>query len=634
MIVIVNNRKAVIKSGSSIDYVSENRLFLGRDSYTLSISFPLADCPQNREIFGHLERIDVPKELLTFDCVIQDKMLSVAGSLRVTAVSQSEITAQFAAGRCEQVLTDPFEDTYINELDLGQPRYLNASDISVKNAWLIGRWTRFSEAVALPWVNESYPVPPNNDAVYDSESNSYSWSSETKQLSWQPYLLVIAKRICEAVGYDYDFSQWENSDFKYLIICNTLPAAWDIPQYARALPHWTVTEFFEKLELLMLGEFDFDHRAKSVSFGFSKDILNDIPDVKISDIVDSYSVEISHDDDSNCEYLGVKRLAYKECSYSLWNYYSCDWFVSSHQPRIYPTLQELLQRNQRQLLTDRAGHPYVVYGDDNSVSDGLRPGDELERRGAGSASDLLYAADVDTFFVFRSIGVESVGSYFDVGAFTVNVYCQKYIIQPVNVFGSGTPDSDDVDNAEIEFVPPCIMETDDDHGDMMFLSISDYDEANDGNGQSIDDRLNSIGKEPPVTQPKAAAAIEAGEKQEQSEYFDVIYIGFWDGSMPAPGKMPYPITDRVVVTHDWTYSLMPFADMRLTGPQRKIASQIPMINPNQKYKFSFLADAIPNPRAIFHICGQRYLCEKITATITENGVSQLLKEEFYPLIDD
>ena len=52
----------------------------------------------------------------------------------------------------------------------------------------------------------------------------------------------------------------------------------------------------------------------------------------------------------------------------------------------------------------------------------------------------------------------------------------------------------------------------------------------------------------------------------------------------------------------------------------------------KKYTFSFLSDKIPNPRAIFHINGFRYICEKITATFTENGMSRKMKGMFYKLM--
>ena len=54
---------------------------------------------------------------------------------------------------------------------------------------------------------------------------------------------------------------------------------------------------------------------------------------------------------------------------------------------------------------------------------------------------------------------------------------------------------------------------------------------------------------------------------------------------------------------------------------------------NKKYKFNFLAKDIPNVRSMFIIHGQRYICEKITANFTENGMSELMKGEFW-LVED
>lgn len=53
----------------------------------------------------------------------------------------------------------------------------------------------------------------------------------------------------------------------------------------------------------------------------------------------------------------------------------------------------------------------------------------------------------------------------------------------------------------------------------------------------------------------------------------------------------------------------------------------------KKYNFSFLADEIPDPRALFYINGGRYLCEKITAHFTEKGMNKMLKGVFYRLED-
>ena len=59
MILTINGQQAALKKGSSIEYVSENRIFTDADDYSMEIELPLADCPQNLDIFGMITRKDV-----------------------------------------------------------------------------------------------------------------------------------------------------------------------------------------------------------------------------------------------------------------------------------------------------------------------------------------------------------------------------------------------------------------------------------------------------------------------------------------------------------------------------------------------------------------------------------------------
>ena len=59
MILTINGQQAALKKGSSIEYVSENRIFTDADDYSMEIELPLADCPRNLGIFGHLTRKDI-----------------------------------------------------------------------------------------------------------------------------------------------------------------------------------------------------------------------------------------------------------------------------------------------------------------------------------------------------------------------------------------------------------------------------------------------------------------------------------------------------------------------------------------------------------------------------------------------
>ena len=102
MEIIINGWQAYMKKNTSFEYISENSLFTGSDSYTLSITFPLKDCPQNIRIFGHIHRKDVEKNKVVFDCEIRDKEFYKAGTITITQINEVEVKTQFLEGRSEQ----------------------------------------------------------------------------------------------------------------------------------------------------------------------------------------------------------------------------------------------------------------------------------------------------------------------------------------------------------------------------------------------------------------------------------------------------------------------------------------------------------------------------------------------------
>ena len=118
MEIIIGGSLAVLKKNTSFEFISENRLFTGSDSYTLTITFPLRGCPENITIFGHIHRADVAKSKIVFDCELLDKAFYRSGTITVTEVSDTEIKTQFLEGRSEQNFDDTFDDIYLNELDL------------------------------------------------------------------------------------------------------------------------------------------------------------------------------------------------------------------------------------------------------------------------------------------------------------------------------------------------------------------------------------------------------------------------------------------------------------------------------------------------------------------------------------
>lgn len=610
MQIYVDNKLAALKKGTSFEYVSENRMFSGSDGYTLTITFPLKDCPDNLAIFGHINRADVAAQRVIFDCEIRDRGFYKFGSITITEISESEVKTQFLEGRSEQNFDKTFDKVYINELDLGSPTYRSITQITPSEAWKPKHSA--PDFVALPWVNDSsgniqnkpeYVPEVRKNGVLVSNAY-YKWNeTDTTGLSWQPYLLFITKKICEAIGYATDFSPWEdNEEYKYLLICNTLPHAWYTPQFARALPHWTVEEYFEKLELFLAGEFTIDHRAKRISFNFTKAILNATKPVHLENVVEEHSTEVKVEEDQ-CDYSVMKNLVYKECDHDTWKYYSCDWFIKGNQWNIerYNSMRDLMEANKIHKTWDgRRGRDY-------------RPIDKI-----------LYAADCDAYFIIQTVSrkitdIRSVGG-------RMRIYFQYTCrLRPINLFGGRiVNDEDDADQEEIEFVPVRIDDTEAKYGRCMFLSFSGYDEDT-----GIDSEDES---QYPFLQSQTDEALKAGEKDKKAEYYDRIYVGFWDGSQNTQGKLPYPWVEDIIIEDDWSNFIYAHFSLRINN--RLVSDRVaPAVDPKQKTTFKFLSDTIPDVRSLYIIRGKRYICEKLTATFTENGMSQLIKGIFYQVSD-
>ena len=613
MQIYVNNQLAALKKGTSFEYVSENRMFSGSDGYTLTITFPLRGCPQNIAIFGNINRADVIAQKVIYDCEIRDKGFYKFGSITITEISEVEVKTQFLEGRSEQNFDKTFEKVYINELDLGSSSGCDGS--TPNNAW--NPELNGMKCVALPWVNDASGNIQNLCDYHPATSSGpsyWTWNAECRGRSWQPYLLYITKKICEAVGYSYDFSQLEEiEEYRYLLICNTLPYAWGTGGFARALPHWTVAEYFEKLELFLGGEFTLNHRTKTVDFVFTDTVLSDTEPVVLDNIVEDYSTEVSVEDD-RCEYMDAKNLVYKECDHEMWKFYSCDWFIKAWKSDAvrYASMNELLAENRQLATWDGQTHR----------------GEKTNR------NKLLYAENIDTYFIVRALSKTLVE---DRGKWRPNLYSYKMELRPVNLFGGRlVDDSDDAEQVEIEFVPAWIDETEEKYGRVLFLTFSGYDE-NDSTGTSFSRDPGERKKEIDATlyQPHTFQSLTAGERNKTAEYYNIIYVAWWDGATDAAyeGKLPHPYAENIEVLPDWSHYRNIHFSMRLNHGHIFRRHNIHAIETKQKMTFKFISDTIPNPRAVFYIRGKRYICEKLTATFTENGMSQLIKGVFYPIAE-
>lgn len=604
MILRINGMRAVLKRGSSFEYVSENRFFTDADAYTLAIELPLKDCPQNLEIFGHINRKDVSKGTGLMACELRTGTFVKRGSVAITEINDVFVKVQFLEGRSAQNCAADFDSVYINELNLGYNTYLDYE--GEPTAYTRSKWpvSKMGNTLAngqiwqaLPWVN-NYSGNIQNELEFANGTASYK-PTTFGELSFQCYLYSVTTMIFDAVGYTYNLEVWLNSPYRYLLCCNTLPAAWEVLNYAMSLPHWSLTEYIEQLELLMYCEFDINHTNKSIRMQFSHSAIEKAGTVMLEKVVDEYTV--SQEDESSSKYKDMTNLRYAECDHELWKFYDCQWLIDKAKN---------YGRDERWLNYVECSSISQLMQKIPSTTSCRAYNPDLAR--CSQEQNVYYVKSIDRYFVARRTAitmVESGSSATDTEPAHSPLYEISLSIQAVNLCKPAIADPN-AETAELKIVPAWLDDLgDSSKGLLIFLDCGEYD-----NEQAF----------------TVKTLLDRGEST-QEQFFDKIYVAFWTGEQVTT-KYPHPFLDSIDIDTDRQQKTHAGYSLALRDPASYGYRKAPTINRAYKYSFSFLSDEVPDVRSNFIIQGRKYVCEKITATFTEEGMSQLMKGDFYEII--
>ena len=627
MRITIDGKPVAIKEGSTFEYIAENRLFSGADGYTLTIELPLAGCPENLAVFGNITRKDVAKRIEPLPCVIQAGAMTLNGAVAVTEIGDSGVKVQFLEGRSVQNYRDDVDEQFINELAL--PDW-PSGPVAPFDA-VYGQ--RVVKAYAFPWVND-YSGNIQNEMLPATFSTltgqGWKWAEgiDSSSLSWMANLLWLSEEICKAIGYDYDFEVWRSSELSALLCCNTVPTAWDEPNFAVSLPRWTVAEYFEKLELFLGAEIELDHVGKRVSMRFTAPEVDNAGTVILEKVLDDYTVEVDADA-TDADYIVNRGLKYKESSHTMQPFYAC------------PDIEKIWRSRGGKSFSSISG--FMDYYNQDSVkyaSYWQSPDGFAFLSGEG----VYYVADIDTFFVFRR---ESTTWEEREALRLKGMGAVKYKVVPVAVDcfgGSRAAMGDDDDNrAELDFVPVCIDETDWTHGPMMFLPLSAKDGEEDESDESWVDPSNPLYNEGQTrsvecVQPVPLRMVKASSgESSKREYYDRIFVALWPGAqsyVPPEGfrgVCPRPFLDNLAINGGFYWRPTSAAGFTLRLNKFSCLKELPDIDPTQKFTFKFLSDHLPSPRSIFIIKGKRYICEQLKATFNARGMSEMVTGTFYPL---
>lgn len=615
MKIYVNGSLAVIKKGTSFDYVLENRYFTGSDAYTMAITFPISGCYQNMRIFGKISRKDIEDKVLLYDCEIADTHFNKKGSLTVTDINEVEIKCQFLEGRSVENYYSTFDDIYINELDLGAPFSVIKADYDIMDMW------DNTDYLALPWCNNSSGniqnalyIDMDMDIGSSSEVVRLKWKNEVEKLSFQPNLHYIFKKICAALGYSSNTYPWVQSGFNNLYICNAVPAAWEHPEWNFILPHWSVTQFLEELEKLMNCEFDINHATKHIEMKFAKNIIESKRAYDISaSVINKFSVDVTETDES--EYSEARALKYSDRDDITWKYNSAAFMESYNNINIeeFDKAEDIID-----IIS-----PYIWM-------DSFMPQNAWVAKlfKENMKNTFFGRKEMFTWFQEASVGSnwQSISKLIPVGNFAVRDSENESNIDEINIVPCWTDD---------------VMETYslggysyDMFNEIIFLECGTLEDPNPQ--RTDEERLT----------PLEELVIKEGEK-EAAAVFDKIYVGFWWPGViekfvlkhntinPKTIHYPRPITDFCTYVPRGPY--LPLGgffyteySLRIDSTGNRKITNI-RINTKEKYTYSFISKEIPDVRCIFYIHGKRYLCKKITTSFSDHGMSEKMKGEFYQI---
>ena len=635
--IYANGTEIALPADFSFQYNLENPFITDAEGYSMSIEVP-AKAGANLDIFGMLFRLDTDISKVRYDAMIISPTYTATGVLAVVGHTESTVKLQFLQGRSADNFNLRLDDTYVNELDLGRSP-LNYHYARTTPAEALRSIDDGGVAVALPWVISGSGEMIHNRLRKQSGSGDLVWYLEgSSQLTFMPYLLEIARRICSASGFTYDFTAWEQSPLRHLIICNVMPESLNLTNFAYILPHWSISEFFANLEFVLRGRFSIDQESRHISFTPWSQTLSSAGAVEIRDVISDFTITMDADPEQSDRPDFLRNRGYSSNSSYYWPIRSCDWYIrrriseavipDEDTPAPPVTSGGGGSRGTNRVSSgwyyDTMYDPTKAFRNINRYStmaeliaavDQYRYSTNLPGFGGDA---LFYAADVNCFFCLYAIAdikySDIPSEYRSRYALSSAGYYYANALMPVNDFGDYLlDDQDDADRTDLSTVPVDIIQTD---TDGLVCSVP-FSEA----GSGDDDEIH---------QPKSYSLMMAG-KQDRPEYYSVLCLGFWSGLRDLwPEAGLYPLTSNVTIYQGWKYELSPEGmDLRLNNGLQYGSEEYIDIDYSRTYKISFLSDSLPDPSAEFLIKGKRYICKKLTADFSASGMDRVIQGEFY-----
>lgn len=582
----IDGKLAVLPEGNTISFTSENPYFTKSSNYTMDIELPM---PDNVGIFGHIHRLDITKKKTILPAVLLvNSRCMLYGSAVLLSVEDELVKVQLVSGNAEfNLLTN--ENIYIDELDLGTAFWPNNNQNNFQDPTKMSAYYGSVDDCEVIWLPVCFQEAKweniQNDVIYDFGTNRFTLCPYYGRRCVQPYLLTVIRKMVQHFGYTFDASFFDDNFLRHVYIASAVSSN----KIADALPHWTVSEFFDEIERFLGVVTVVDERSKVVRLVDLNAYFSNPDEERIdyTKLLREFTVEIG--EDKNEKDLSTGNISYDLPDATDDGYCRLDKDLFEAAFKVEYESYEKMQAawsamgdsDKKNTLFVVGKRYYINYNQDNKNN----------LREVHLYADLIRdpSADVDTILQIVPAKIQQ----FNVG-----------------VYGSV---------AEYDLHRPYTS---------MVINIP-----------AVNYQLTVAKNEKFNIQEAIEGEVKLEEKQKKNETMEVAFnTGIFNRqNVTFQGQThaydyAYPFTDYLQKTSAQLTDFLPYSlSLNAVCPDSvgyRLA-RLALFHSDIPYTIQFLARKLPDVNRVFLMDNKKYLCEKVEAEIEGNGLSEIMKGTFY-----
>lgn len=640
IVAYINKKVAYPAVQSNIKIVLQNPFIKEGDEKTMEVSFPLR-IPENREVFGALNRIDTTFETEDYeDCrIIADGLTVIQGTGTITSITEDEVKIQVLAGKSYLRYKASFDDIFIDRLDYGQilPRhqYINA-----------GNFVPFDKLDLTPELNSQgfigdpgrYAYMPVHDEDNDFWCNQLAFcyaprdefvGTTIARGAIQPNLMMVMNKVLSSLGYTMGRNEFDKDPWNKIYICS----AKITNNIAAALPHWSCYKFLDEFRKLFNAVFLFDEVEKKVDivpFGESGNNGEEYIE-PLEGFTSSYEKE-------GLQYLGSSNLEYKLSECERTEDVVNEELLKAFDKREYDDINQLYRDFEVMSVKDKLTTVFHCpvgwfYGipitqEENEDEPEKVTGYLLKECGWFSPLIRREGASKVELNIVPVAMMKCEARCLITNAY--NWFNQNYCLLPIKEcqFETLIANINCEDQSE-----DCYFGVQNSK-EVDYVTVQDVMELGESlpSGESDDSQMEIFF----VTGVKTKVIGEVTVMDEWiSRWFPYIF------SYPAPPNsiyMPTPFTDYRHAIFDaqvqkYSLAFNPMPGITSIGGFHNKGVKIKRnINGNNEINIKFLFDGKPDPRKIYVIRNRKFICSKIEMTVNEKGIDRVKTGYFYEML--